>query len=328
MGSPQYVEVTVAPDNLVLMREDGVTEAIHIELLKGESVQLKAMSNGKDVSTTAKWDIIDAKFVSVVNGKVTALDKAGTSTVRATYTVGGVTYTEKCIVEVATERVLMIQEYPRGITANASVPMKAYVYPDSRPQEQRTLDVLWKSSNTSVIAFDDPVDKSLAVAKAGGTADITATATYNGKTLTATSPITVFNYGPEPEGGVTMKLKLYNASGAFVKEITTEFKEYANDVNVGGDNKFDRITIPPGQTWTAVVEFNTPVPTSSGNWSKYKRFSYHKERINITPSTDGKSCKITTINIGDEITTRYNEVYFKVEYNGKLYSRAFCVYTY
>ncbi|MDE7408883.1 MAG: Ig-like domain-containing protein, partial [Muribaculaceae bacterium] len=327
--APEYVEVNVVPDDLVLLRSDGLP-ADYVELLSGEKLTLKAFSHGVDVSKTAVWDVVDASFLTIKNGVITAGDNAGTSTVRASYTVNGVTYSETCIVAVATERKLIIADCPKGISEYGSVPMKAYVFPDSTPYDQRDYTVTWTSSNEKIIAFDDPTDKSIAVAKNSGTATLTASTMYKGQALTASVKIDVLGHDEDlkPE----FHLYIYDAKGNRVATITSEYVSYSNNTNVGKVNNsslFNTIDIPEGQTWTAEVDFTygPKEPNISCKWEKYIRYNFHGDRIEITPS--GKKCKIKTKTLpaAQHLTNRYNEVYISFEYNGVKYTRAFCVYT-
>lgn len=327
---PEYVDVSVIPDDLILTRYDG-SYAEHVELLSGEKIQLKAMSYGVDVSKIVTWDIVDDPFVTIENGVVTGT-MAGTSTVRATYTVGGQTYSETCIVVVAAARKLVIEDFPKGVSVHASVPMRGYVFPDSIPYDSRNYSITWSSNKPNIIAFDDKNDKSLAVAKSPGNATITATTTYNGNDLTATADIDVL--GHDQDLNPEFHLYILDATGNRVKEIHTEYAYYPGyETGQGGWNdatdvrdKFDKVEIPSGQTWTAVIDFSQPdlnVPTSA--WSKSKRFSGYDDRISITPASDGKSCKIKALPV-TTANTRYNEVNLSFEYNGQTYSRRFCVF--
>lgn len=340
---PEYVDVNVVPDNLVLVRYDG-THADYIELLKGEELQLKAMSHGIDVSSQTTWSIVEqsldqnSTFVTVNNGVVKAVS-AGTRTIKASYTVDGQTFTETCIVSVANQRKVKIDEFPKSVSKFASVPMHAYVYPDSRPYDQRHYDVTWTSSDPSIIAFDDKDDPSLAVAKSSGSATITATVVYGSETLTSEA-LQIHVFDPDEEEVETeVHLYIYDAGGKKVKEITTEYVYYPgyetgqggwNDdtVNVGEEELFDIIKMPLGQTWTARIEITPPpVDNPAFTWKKTRRYEGHGDRINITPSPDGKSCQIYSRDDVGDIPSRYNEVHLEFSYEGKVYTRRFCVYT-
>lgn len=335
---PRYVEVSVAPDDLVLMRYDGVTPAEHIELLSGEKVSVRAFSHGVDISDKVVWDIVDDSFVSVEKGVVTAGAKAGTSTVRATYTVGGRTYTETCIVVVATGRKLAINDYPRTVSVSASVPMKAYVFPDSVPYDSRHYDVTWTSSNTGIMAFDDEDNSSLAVAKGSGLVTLTASTVYNGTPLSSSAQIFVQG-GNAGLPDVTFVLKIYDANGAYVTDINTEHADYpgwetgynGGETDVGGLGLFDKIQIPAGETWTARVEFTPAIVNSlPTEWKQSKRFNWYDDRIDLQASEDGLSCKIrarTRTEVVSTAESRYNEVKLTFAYNGETYTRRFCVYT-
>lgn len=322
---PRYVQVNILPDDLILLRADGTT-ADHVELMSGEVIQLKAFSHGDDVSANENvtWEFESPFIRSISNGVLTA-GSAGTSTVKATYRVGDVTYSETCIVVVAATRKLVISEFPNAVTSNASVPMKAYVFPDSIPYDRRTYDIAWTSNNAQVVAFDDPDDKSLAVAKNPGTANLTATTVYNGVSLQATAQITVLGGlapDPDPNPEPEFHLYIYNANGERIKEITTKDGNYqtVEDIPVGMDN----FEIPGGETWRAEVVFKdgSQTPNISCTWARFVRLSYHKPRIEIRPN--GKSCELIA---SSEKVGRwyYNEVIVNFEYNGVNYSRRFYV---
>lgn len=302
---PQYVDVEVAPDDLILLRYDG-SPADHVELLSGEKLQLRAFSHGEDVSKTAVWDVVDVSFLEKIeNGVLTAGSKPGTSTVRATYTVNGISYSETCVVTVADERKLLIADCPKGISPNASVPMRAYVFPDSVSYDKRNYTVTWTSSDVNIIAFDDPTDKSIAVAKNPGTATITATTEYNGVSLTAETEIGVLGHDQDIEP----ELLLY------IKDSTGKKFQLNTDY----------IKIPEGETWTAEVDFTDGLqePSINCTWDRDKPETYYDWRVTPTPSSDTKSCKITAggeYGEDGKYSQRYNFVTLSFEYKNVKYT--------
>lgn len=123
---------------------------------------------------------------------------------------------------------------------------------------------------------------------------------------------------------------IYDSTGQFVREISSVDAYYDDSVNVGGDEKFDKIEITKGETWTAriVIDEDPEASLTETSWTKYQRFSYHQDRIELKNiSADGKSCDIFAKTLESDPATRYNEVIFKCKYKGKEYTRRFCVYT-
>lgn len=339
------VKVNVTPNNLILMREDGVTNADEIEILSTEKVRIKAMSGGVDISSKVKWSVVEKdKFVTVTGGELTgaAATSNGTNTVLATYNYTDkdgktTTLTARCVVVVSSERKLIIDEHAHGISINGEIPLKAHVFPDSRPSEQRKQTITWSSADESIISIKD---NAYAEAKTYGWTTITATTTGNGgELLTASMKMEVMKE-KEP-----LRLFIYDSKGQLVSEITSVDAYYPgppavtviDDItNVGGLGLFDKISIPKGETWTAriILAEDTQGALTDAHWEKYQRYSFHKDRITLTQNgVDNRYCNITAKTMGEMgITTdspanRYNEVIFKCKYKGKEYTRRFCVYT-
>lgn len=318
--APEYVDVNVTPDDLVLLRYDG-TPADYVELLGGQKLQLRAFSHGVDVSKDAVWEIVDANvdapYLTIQDGLLTAnTDVTGTSTVRVTYD----SYSETCIVVVAAERKLIISEFPKAVTEHATVPMKAYVFPDSTPYDRRQYDVAWKSSDVNIVAFDDPSDKSLAVAKTLGTVTITATTTYDGQELKATADIAVLDI--EQDLKQRFNLFVYDTNGN---------KIAINSVVGTAEKDIDKIYIPNGKTWTAEIEFyvyNDKVTELNSTYTITTPYSWYNEpeRISVQKSNDGMSFSITTKTSAQVLENRYNILTIKFVYEGVEYNREFWVY--
>ena len=338
------VKVKVVPNSLVLTREDGETSVDHVEILNTETFTIKAMSGDvnramKDISESVTWEIVEKdKFITINKGVVTPVAGAkGTNTVLATYKAGENTLTARCIVVVSDKYELIIDEHPHGISIEGEIPLKAHVFPDSRPYDQRDYDITWTSADESIISIrkDKKDGKYYAVAKDYGKTTVTAKTTYNGTELTATTYIEVVKERErEP-----LQLFIYDSKGEFVCDITSVDAKYPGPpevtaipdiTDVGGLGLFDKINIPKGETWTAKIVINEDPQASLTNpsWTTYQRYSFHNERIELkNQSADGKSCEIFAKELGSDAATRYNEVIFKCQYKGKEYTRRFCVYT-
>lgn len=329
-----YIDVHVTPDYLVLMRDDLQTPVDQVELLDGETFSLHALSGGVDISDRVTWEYVGDQFITCDKGLITAggpKGNSGTTTLRATYiSDDNARYSANCIFIVAPERKLLITNNPQSVSQEAEISMQAYFFPDSRPSDQRNDEITWTSADSEVITFPYDDAPSHAVATGPGRTSLTASARYPGdeQILSASTEITV-------RFDITMKI--YDANGNFVRVIESEYKHYAGDesdnggswetaVDVGGLGYFDKITIPEGETWTAVVEM-VPTQAPASAWKKSKRYSGYDNRIAIIPSSDGKSCQIEALSSALKVPTRYNEVTFSFEYKGVTRTRRFCVYT-
>lgn len=325
------VKVNVDPNSLVLMREDGVTNANEIEILSTEEVRIKAMSDGLDITKNVKWSIVEKDlFVKVTGGEVTGQSSSsiGTNTVRATYDYTDkdgktTTLTASCIVVVSNVRKLIIDEYAHGISLHGEIPLKAHVFPDSRPDDQRQQSITWTSGDESIISIKE---NAYAQAQNYGKTTITAKTTYGGSELTESMNIEVMKENElEP-----LQLMIYNAKGELVKEIKTVDKDTTTD------NEFEWFRMPKGEDWTAriIINEDTRAVLTDVSWEKYIRYESHRDRIELTPEPDGKTCSIhakTDSEMGltsPETSFKWNrnEVIFKCKYKGKEYSRRFCVY--
>lgn len=329
------VTVTVKPNDLVLMRRDGVTVADYVELRCSEAIQLKAMSHGVDISKQVRWyaEPDGDNFITYKNGVVTAKSGVeGSATMVAEYTVGDEKFVAKCVFVVSKTRRVMIKAHPISVSTEAEIPMEAYIFPDSVPADQRNYKLKWTSSNASAIDFDDAANPALAVAKAPGSATLTVQVTdthYTNMTAAnkkATSSIVVRS--DTNDDVQSFRLYLTDPSGKthVINSVDAEYPGGNDGVNVGGLGYFDKIIMKPGETWTATAEFKpNTISVPSASWSKYQRYTYHGNRVNLTP--EGNTCKIKAV-ATDNKDNRYNEVIFKFTYKNKEYTRRFCVYVY
>ncbi len=326
------VFVSVKPNNLVLMRQDGVTVADYIELLNGEKASIRAMSNGRDISKSVKWSIEGEVFCTVKNGVVTGSTSAtkGTSTIVATYDFKNAdgtttTLTARCIVVVAKQRILYIDTHPHAVSPQAEVPLRAYIFPDSIPWDKRTYTVNWSSNNTKVIAFDNAESPANAVAKSPGKATLTASVKYGSTTHKATTEVEVLGaaFGEEGRKG----LFVYDASGTEMAEITTPDGSYTHEQITAG--AMSSIKMPRDASWVAKIGVGSAdLQIADVDWQVYRRYEWYDPRINLTVSKDKKSCTIKNI-ATDDIPTRYNEVIVTIKYsNGQTETRRFAVFSY
>lgn len=334
------VEVTVVPNNLVLMREDGTTNADEIEILSTEKVRCKAMSDGKDISSKVTWTVVEKdKFVKVTGGELTgaAATSNGTNTVLATYDYTDkdgktTTLSARCVVVVSSVRKLIIDEHAHGISINGEIPLKAHVFPDSRPYDQRQQSITWSSADESIISIKDNV---YAEAKAYGKTTITATTTYGGKTLTASMEMEVMKEkepgtDPEPDFDPNLlQLFIYNSKGELVSEITSEDQETDNT------NVFQWVRMPKGDTWTAkvILDEDPNIVITNAEWTDFKRHDSHYNYIEIPGNNHGNTCTIHArtdeeVNRNPNQSTQWHfkEIIFKWKSKTKEYSRRFSVY--
>lgn len=334
------VKVNVTPNNLVLMREDGTTNADEIEILSTEKVRIKAMSDGKDISSNVTWTVVEKdKFVKVTGGELTgaAATSNGTNTVLATYDYTDkdgktTTLSARCVVVVSSERKLIIDEHAHGISINGEIPLKAHVFPDSRPYDQRQQSITWSSADESIISIKD---NAYAEAKTYGKTTITATTTYEGKTLTASMEMEVMKEkepgtDPEPDFDPNLlQLFIYNSKGELVSEITSEDQETDNT------NVFQWVRMPKGDTWTAkvILDEDPNIVITNAEWTDFKRHDSHYNYIEIPENNHGNTCTIHArtdeeVNRNPNQSTQWHfkEIIFKWKSKTKEYSRRFSVY--
>lgn len=151
-----------------------VTATIYV----GGTKTLKGTTNPKNQTLT--WKSSDTSIATVSSsGKVTA-KKAGTVTITASFKYKNKTYKATCKITVKKPKVAL-NKTSASVTVGNSLALKATTAPSSA-------SVTWKSSDTSVATVSST---GKVVGKKAGTATITASISYKGKTYKTTCKITV-----------------------------------------------------------------------------------------------------------------------------------------
>ena len=133
---------------------------------------------------SVNWSSSDSKVATVSGGTITGV-KAGTATVKATFSYGGKTATATCSVNVSRTSVppegITISSSSLNITEGSTASLTATV----TPANATSGNISWSTSDASVAT----VNNGLVVAGSPGTATITAS-TSNGKKATCSVTVT------------------------------------------------------------------------------------------------------------------------------------------
>ena len=164
-------QVTVSSSGITLSRYS--ISSLYV----GESETITATTSpgGQNVS----WSSGNTRVATVSNGRITAVG-AGSTTITASFSYGGATYSETCSVTVR-EVSISLSSSSLSMVAGESETLRATTSPSGS-------SVTWSSSNTSVAT----VSSSGRVTAVGdGSATITAEITANGQSYTDTCRVTV-----------------------------------------------------------------------------------------------------------------------------------------
>lgn len=131
---------------------------------------------------TVTWKSSNTSVAKVSShGKVTAVKK-GTAMITASFKNGGKTYKDTCKITVKTPSI-KLNKTSASVTVKSSITLSAKVAPSSA-------SVKWKSSNTSVAKVSS---SGKVTGVKAGTATITASFSYGGKTYKATCKVKVIS---------------------------------------------------------------------------------------------------------------------------------------
>ena len=203
------------------------------------------------------WKSADTSIATVSGGKITAV-AAGNTTVTASITVNGKSYTASCTVKVTKPSITLNNSTLSLYIAGTST-LTATTVPSGQT-------VTWKSDNESVAT----VSGGKVTAVAAGTANITATITVNGKNYSATCKVTV-------------------------TKPTISLNNSTLSLYVAGTSTLTASTVPSGQTVTWKSD-NTSVATVSGG--KVTAVAAGTANITASITVNGKTytsaaCKVT-----------------------------------
>lgn len=168
-GRVASCKITVAESSIQLDKSS-------VDLYVGATATLSATVVPAGSAVT--WKSADTSIATVSGGKITAV-AAGSTTVTASITVNGKSYTASCPVKVTKPSITLSNSTLSLYIAGTST-LTATTVPSGQT-------VTWKSDNTSVATVS--AGKITAVAE--GTANITATITVNEKSYSATCKVTV-----------------------------------------------------------------------------------------------------------------------------------------
>lgn len=144
-----------------------------LTLMTGKTATLKATTTPSNAKVS--WKSSDTSVAKVnSSGKITAVSK-GKATITASFKYNGKTYKATCAVTVKIPSI-KLNKTEATVYTGSSIALTATTTPD-------TVEVKWKSSNTSVAKVSSSGRVSGVKA---GTAKITATFTYGGKTYSKT----------------------------------------------------------------------------------------------------------------------------------------------
>lgn len=168
-GRTASCRITVADPSIQLDKSS-------VDLYVGATATLSATVVPAGSAIT--WKSADTSIATVSGGKITAV-AAGSTTVTASITVNGKSYTASCPVKVTKPSITLSNSTLSLYIAGTST-LTATTVPSGQT-------VTWKSDNTSVAT----VSAGKVTAVAEGTANITATITVNEKSYSATCKVTV-----------------------------------------------------------------------------------------------------------------------------------------
>lgn len=146
-------------------------------LYVGESETITATTSPGGQSVN--WSSGNTRVVTVSNGRITAVG-AGSTTITASFSYGGATYSETCSVTVR-EVSVSLSSSSLSMVAGESETLRAITSPSGS-------SVTWSSNNTGVATVSS---SGRVTAVGSGTANITAEITANGQSYTDTCRVTV-----------------------------------------------------------------------------------------------------------------------------------------
>ncbi len=279
---------------------------------------------------TIFWSSSNGSVATVSNGVVTA-NEPGTATITASFTFEGETYSASCNVTVK-EVSVSLDQVSKTVYQTDEFTLKANVNPSNQT-------VKWTSSNSSVATVSD--GKVIAVNP--GTANITASIVYGGKTFSAVCTVTVKK--------VSIELNVHNKSIIIGDSFSITATTSPNGLNVEWDSSNNMIAsvnsgkisskaagnitvtatiVYNGKEFAdickvAVVEPSVKISTSQVKISKNETFQLKAETLpeNQTITWTSEDTDICTIDSKGIITGKAignTMVYASITYAGKTYT--------
>lgn len=260
-------QVTVSSSGITLSRYS-ITS-----LYVGESETISAMTSPSGQSVT--WSSSNTRVATVSNGRITAVG-AGNATITASFSYGGITYSESCSVTVR-EVSVSLSSSSETLMVGENATLRATTSPAGQ-------SVSWSSSNSRVATVSS---SGRVIAVGSGSATITAEISVNGLSYTDTCRVTV-------------------------EEPSIRLSSSSLSMNVGDTQKLSVTVIPSGSsvTW---YSSNTNVVTVN-SWGRVTAVSTGSATISAEISSGGQnyssSCYITVedLNYGYSITVEYSSV--------------------
>ena len=193
-----------------------------VTLAKGEKATLSASVNPGDVDI--KWTTSDSSVATVSNGLVTA-NNSGTATITAFFTYNGSNYSATCNVIVPS---ITLSETSKSVYQTDKFSLTATTYPSGQT-------IKWSTSDSSIAT----VSNGTVSAIVPGTATITASFVYGGKTFSASCTVNV-------------------------KKVSLELNPHNMTLVIGDVSAFTATTSPPNLTVSWESNNNMIASVSNG----------------------------------------------------------------
>ncbi|MDE6708636.1 MAG: Ig-like domain-containing protein [Oscillospiraceae bacterium] len=207
---------------------------------------------------TVFWSSSNSNVATVSNGLVTAV-ASGTATITASFTYEGETYSASCNITVK-EVSIKLDQSSKSLYQTDEFNLNATVTPTGQ-------SINWTTSNSSIAT----VSNGRVVAINPGTATITASFVYGGKTFSASCSVNV-------------------------KKVSVELDTHSKTLIVGDTSSITAITSPPGLTVSWESSNNMVASVSSG---KITAKAPGKITAKATITYNGKeysdSCSVTVV---------------------------------
>ena len=195
-----------------------------VSLFPGGSLTITA--SGAPSGTSMEWSSSNDKVATVSKGKITAVS-VGSASITAKFTNKGKTYSASCRVKVA-ESGITLSKYSASLNTGETISLSATTTPSGQ-------SVTWSSSNSKVAT----VSGGKVTGVGSGTATITASFSYGGKTYSESCSVTV-------------------------KRVAIRISKDSLSLAIGENGYLSATTTPSGQsvTWSSS---NSKVATVTGS---------------------------------------------------------------